>query len=131
MSWDDAQIGKRYNHCGSQKVNIPGSGKSYVDQHHSIYHNRDEYWIGDLVMGMDLGMRIDKLSKEGQKLTKMVKEGKKLSTIIKWLDQLVLKRVKVDKLYQGIKRLREECIEKGMRQKQAEICEALGIGGWS
>lgn len=127
MSFDDVQIGKRYPHCGATKVNIPGDDREYLDQRHGISQNRDEYWVTNLVL--DLGLRIDKHSKEGQKLKEMIESGKKLSVILPWLDRLVLRHVKVDRLYKAIQDAYETAIEEGMRRKQTEIIEALGIQG--
>lgn len=115
--WDDVIIGKKHGICGAKKV--------FGIENENISENQMEYWIPNCIM--DLGITIDKATREGQRLTAMIQHKRSKAYIQRFLDKLILKHIPVSKLYQKISHFKQECIQKGKDQKQNEILSALGV----
>ena len=119
--WDDITIGKKEHHerlCSATHC-------FQIKGEHSISENIQEYWITGLIL--NFGMRLYKDCNEGRKLTKMIESGKGLLYINKYLDNLVLKNISLDKVRIQIKNYGEKMLRRGQELKQDEIRNALGI----
>jgi len=90
-----------------------------------ISHNETSYWISDLMFGC--GMTIFKDTEEGEELTKMIEENEKPKNIYRYLNSLLIQRLSIKDIEDGIKRERDDAYNKGREDAKADIRRALGI----
>lgn len=116
--WDDVIIGT--GHKGSSAYVVFA-----IKGDHHVSQNNVSYWISDVYLG--LGMTIFKYTKEGEALTKMIQEEKPLEEINKFLEDLLIRKISVDKLKSAIDRATKDSFNRGLEAKAKEIRDALGI----
>ena len=116
--WDDIIIGNGTKGTSACKVfDIEGD--------HSISQNKVSFWISDCFLGT--GMTIFKDTVEGQTLENMIKNKVGLTRIDKWIDELVIKKMKPKDLINRIKQSNVEYFESGKEAKSKEILKVLGL----
>ncbi len=114
--WDDIIIGKGEKGCSAIRI-------FKIEGNHNISENRVSFWISNCFL--DTGMTIFKDTKEGQQLSKMIESGKTLEQINKWLDLIVIKHLKPDRLKQFIDKVKKESYEQGRKAKVKEFLLVL------
>ena len=120
MSWDDVVIGSGLR--GNSAMVCFDIGKC---EKHGISENNSSYWISNCVLG--LGCTIFKNTKEGKKITKMREEGKSLHQIQAFIDAIIMKKIKIEKIYRKIEELKRNSFREGKEKNQEEIRTALGL----
>lgn len=116
--WDDVIIGTGNKGNSAYTVfAVPGE--------HSISENSVSYWISDVYLG--LGMTIFKYTKEGTALTKMIQDEHPLEEINKFLENVLLRKINVDKLKPAIDSAVKDAFNRGLEAKAQEIRDALGL----
>jgi hypothetical protein len=118
--WEFVVIGEGNKGCTAVTCMI--GGKNNISR---VSHNETSYWISDLLFGC--GMTIFKDTEEGKELTKMIKENKKSKTIYRYLNSLLIQRLSIVDIEEGIKRERDDAYDNGREDAKADIRRALGI----
>ena len=115
--WDDIKIGTG-NH-GNSAIKIFGI------EHEDISENSVSYWICHCIC--DTGMVVMKDTKEGQRITKLIEEKASKEKMQDYLDSLILKKMKVKDFKLRLKADLEDSYDRGMRAKEREIQNVLGL----
>ena len=120
--WNDLQIGERANITGATNI------ESIDDV--DISENSKEYWIDSGDNFLNIGMRVAKETKEGERLGGLIEEGN-TNKIKSFLARIVCDNLSTGDLIKAIKKSNKKYFEKGEEQAQKEMRRALGITRFS
>ena len=121
--WDDIVIGKGEHYCSA--IHVFKLGES---NEHSVSENRISYWIRHNFAGLQVGMRIFKDTTQGKEITQIIESGGGLKKLNKYLDKLILSKIKPSVMKELIENQRNNDYELGRKAKAEEIRDVLGVG---
>jgi len=118
--WDTVEIGgKGTKDFGNSAVKIFGI------EFENLSENRESYWVSGCIG--DMGFRVMKDTKEGERITKMIDEKYTEQEMLDYFNRLLLRKASPTKLLAAIKNMENHAYERGRREKLSEIQKVLEI----
>ena len=90
-----------------------------INGNETIYSNFNCYSCHDLIFKSEL--IVFKHTKEGKKISNMISQNKDYETIIKYLNTLVLSKVKLNDVFDSLEEIKKEAYDKGIYDTKKQI----------